>query len=344
MKRCRIPAGLMIFFAVPLGLLVQGHALMFILPEMLGMTVLLQALAALVAGYDRISILLLAGAMSFDAVTVLPLLPAFMLCLMRTMGLRCTMLWMFLAGLGLILISGQFLLSNPTSYLSQSMGLRGSTWNPIVWFLNLAHPPMSKGLERIFESALPGIFIQCLAQVYLISRRWLKSDGGIIGLFAKVMKSSRGHGIRPNPWTPRQALTVIFESMLVSVLLRFPSLAHAEEFEVLTVMISGFFCVVLGDAVPLPALFGIFSALSFPLTFLYRQFIFSDGNSKMDSSLHFHPNLQESLHLLPMLSLPVAQMAVLILFKRRDISGPTIPVGPFPVHRRSSSLSRRKID
>lgn len=366
MKRCRIPAGLMVFFVFPLGLLLQGHALAHILPEMLGMTILLQTLTALVAGYQKTAVLLLIGSMSFDSITVLPLLPAFQLCLMRTMRARCAFLWMTLAVSGFVLVSAEYLFKDPFGYLTQVIGFESKTnlWNPLIWlahaFENHFEMNLIKrdSLEMVLNSVIPGIALQSVAQLILINFRWLKSDGGIIGLICKFMKSDRGHGIRPNPWTPRQTLTVIFESMLVSSLLRFPSLVHAEEFELLTVMMSGFFCVALADIVPLPALFGIFTALSFPLTFLYRQFM-ADNYS---GDINFNLELSESLHLLPMLLLPLSQLAVLFLFKRRDIgNGPIIQKSPTPStsslsplnnatkggflnHRRSSSLSRRKID
>lgn len=341
MKRCRIPAGLMVFFIVPLGVLLQGHALMFILPEMLGITLLLQCLVALIAGYQRISMVLLAGALSFDTGTVLPLLPALMLCLMRTMGMRCSFLWMSLSVLVFTAISGRFLLTNPSAYIYQSLGYKINLMNPIHWILQ----------ERI-NTVASGIALQSLCQVALINSRWLRNDGGILGLATKFMKSTRGHGIRPNPWTPRQTLTVIFESMLISGLLRFPSLLHASEFPLLPMMISGFFCVALAEPVPVPALFGIFTALSFPLSFLYRQFEDEFAVNVDEMRLHqFLPKLVESLHFLPMLLLPLVQLAVLSLFNRKDICGnvsgsgngmksPTV----YPNHRRSSSLSRRKID
>jgi hypothetical protein len=356
MKRCRIPAGLMIFFVFPLGLLLQGHALAYILPEMVGITIVLQMLTALVSGYQRTAVFFLVVSMSLDSTVVVPLLPGLMLCLSRTMGARCASLWMISVVIGFSIISGKYLLANPSAYFAQVIGFepKANLWNPIVWFVHSAedHFKMNlvtrNSLEIVLNSVIPGIVLQSIAQLVLINFRWLRSDGGIIGLFRKFMKSNRGHGIRPNPWTPRQTLTVIFESMLVSSMLRFPSLVHAEGFELLTVMVSGFFCVTLADSVPLPALFGIFSAITFPLTFLYRKFV-------IEENLNFNLELKDSLHFLPMLLLPISQLAVLVLFNRRDVgSGPFIQKSPTPSttsisptpktflnHCRSSSLSRR---
>lgn len=356
MKKCRIPSDLMLFFVLPLGLLLQGHALAYILPEMLGMTILLQMLTALVSGYQKTAVFLLATSMSFDSTLVFPLLPALMLCLMRTMGARCASFWMISALFGFSLVSGKYLLTNPSAYFTQVIGFepKSNLWNPIVWFVHSAEDYFKmnlvtrNSLEKILNSVISGIALQSMAQLVSINFRWLRSDGGILGLLGKFAKSNRGHGIRPNPWTPRQTLTVIFESMLVSSMLRFPSLVHAEEFELLTVMMSGFFCVALADIVTSPALFGIFSALSFPLTFLYRQFI-------IDENLHFNLEFKDSLHFLPMLLLPISQLVVLVFFNRRDIgTGPFLQKSPTPSnssmsptsknflnHRRSSSLSRR---
>ena len=364
MKRCRIPSGLMLFFVFPLGLLLQGHALAYILPEMLGMTILLQMLTALVLGYQKMAVFLLMASMSFDSTVVFPLLPALMLCFMRTMGARCAFFWMILTVIGFGIVSGEYLWTNSSAYLTQVIGFEPKTnlWNPIVWFVHSAEDYFKmnlvtrNSLETVLNSVIPGVALQSITQLGLINFRWLRSDGGILGLLGKFMKSNRGHGIRPNPWTPRQTLTVIFESMLVSSMLRFPSLVHAEEFELLTVMISGFFCVALADGVPLPALYGIFTAISFPLTFLYRQFVIDNSGN-----LHFNLELRDSLHFLPMLLLPISQLAVLILFKRGDIgTGPFLQKSPTPStasmnpannltkgflnHHRSSSLSRRKTD
>ena len=364
MKRCRIPSGLMLFFVFPLGLLLQGHALAYILPEMLGMTILLQMLTALVSGYQKMAVFLLMASMSFDSTVVFPLLPALMLCFMRTMGARCAFSWMILIVIGFAIVSGEYLWTNSSAYLTQVIGFEPKTnlWNPIVWFVHSAEDYFKmnlvtrNSLETVLNSVIPGVALQSITQLGLINFRWLRSDGGILGLLGKFMKSNRGHGIRPNPWTPRQTLTVIFESMLVSSVLRFPSLVHAEEFELLTVMVSGFFCVALADSVPLPALYGIFTAISFPLTFLYRQFVIDNSGN-----LHFNLELRDSLHFLPMLLLPISQLAVLILFKRGDIgTGPFLQKSPtpstasmnpvnnltkgFPNHHRSSSLSRRKTD
>ena len=314
-------------------------------------------LTALVSGYQKTTVFLLAASLSFDSITIVPLLPALMLCLMRTMGARCAMFWMTLSVGIFILVSGEYLLNNPSAYLSQVIGFKPNqnSWNPIVWLVHALEDAFKLNLftrdvlENILNSAVPGIALQTITQVAFINFRWLRGDGGILGLFSKFIKSNRGHGIRPNPWTPRQTLTVIFEAMLVSTLLRFPSLVHAEEFELLNVMISGFFCVALADVVPLPALFGIFTFIAFPLSFLYRQFI-------IDQDIHFNPNLTDSLHFLPMLSLPISQLTVLILFKRRDMGGGSVKspttstssLSPlsnaakgFLNHRRSSSLSRR---
>lgn len=364
MKRCRIPAGLMFFFVVPLGLLLQGHALSFILPEMLGMTILLQTLTALVSGYQKTAIFLLTASMSFDSVLVVPLLPALMLCLMRTLGARCASFWMFISVVLSAAISSEYLLTNPSAYLRQILGLevKNNLWNPFIWFIHsLEMKIVTRNLlESFLNSKIPRVTLQILVQLILINFRWLRSDGGILGLTGKFLKSNRGLGIRPNPWAPRQILTVIFESMLVSSMLRFPSLVQAEEFELLTVMISGFFCVALADAVPLPALFGIFTALSFPLTFLYRQFIIDNSTD----DLHFNLELRDTQHFLPMLVLPLSQLAVLLFFTRREIGiGPAalqkspnssnssinpmitnVSKGFLKNHRRSSSLSRRKID
>lgn len=362
MKRCRIPAGLMFFFVVPLGLLLQGQALMFTLPEMIGMTVLMQFLAALVAGNQRISMVLLAVAMSLDSKTVLSLLPVIILCLMRTQGCRRAFLWMFLSISGFLMISMPYL---SPAYLMRLIGWTGTIkleWNPIIWIVHAIEEEFKLNLltrnklEWFINAVLPSVYLQVISTFLLINFRWLKGDGGIFGLISKFMKSNRGHGIRPNPWTPRQTLTIIFESILVSSMLRFPSLLQAEEFELVSVMVSGFFCVALAERVPLPALFGAFSALAFPMTFLYRE-LESELMIKK-SEMTFHPNLKDSLHFVPMFFLPIIQVAILILFNRRDISGlnnnnnhqnqnPQQKASPtqipsFPGHRRSSSLSRRK--
>lgn len=361
MKRCRIPAGLMFFFVVPLGLLLQGHALSVILPEMLGMTILLQTLTALVSGYQKTAIFLLAASLSFDSILIVPLLPALMLCLMRTLGARGASFWMLISAVLSAAVCSEYLLTNPSAYLMQVLGLeaKNNLWNPFIWFIHSFKMKIVTRnlLESFLNSIIPRVTLQILVQLVLINFRWLRSDGGIVGLAGKFLKSNRGLGIRPNPWAPRQTLTVIFESMLVSSMLRFPSLVHAEEFELLTVMISGFFCVALADAVPLPALFGIFTVLSFPMTFLYRQFILDISAD----DLHFNLDLKDTQHFLPMLVLPLSQLAVLLLFTRRDIGiGPALQKSPNPStssvnpitnvskgflnHRRSSSLSRRKID
>ena len=356
MKRCRIPAGLMIFFVVPLGLLLQGQALMFILPEMIGMTVLLQSLAALLAGYQRTSMALLAVGMSLDSRLVLPLLPIILLCLMRTMGCRRAFLWMLMSVCGFLVISGEFLLNNPASYLSRIFALSSwNHWNPIICIVHVIEQEFKLNLitrsvlDSFIESSIPRIILNSLIILTLMNFRWLKGDGGILGLIAKFMKASRGLGIRPSPWTPRQTLTVIFESILISSLLRFPSLIHQEEFEVLTVLVSGFFCIALAEPVPLPALFGIFTALAFPMSFLYRE-LESELESELlkNSKIVFNPKLRESLHFLPMLLLPVVQLVIMILFTRKDIamqvSGkmpPNLSNVTFAGHRRSSSLSRR---
>ena len=354
MKRCRIPAGLMFFFVAPLGLLLQGQALMFILPEMLGMTVFLQCLAALVAGNKRVSMVLLAIALSLDSRLVLPLLPVILLGLMRTMGCRRALLWMLVSLSGFLLISSRFL---SPAYLIRLTGMTPSIqsqWNPIVWCAHWIEEEFKLNLltrnklEWVMGSVIPGLCLQILSTTLLINFRWLQSDGGIIGLISKFMKSHRGHGIRPNPWTPRQTLTIIFESILISSLLRFPSLLHAEEFELLTVMVSGFFCVALADQVPIPALVGIFTGLSFPLSFLYREF-----ESELGADATFHPKLMNTLHFLPMFVLPIVQVAILILFTRRDINSSSLGVAQklsptqsvqnvLVGHRRSSSLSRRR--
>ena len=360
MKRCRIEPAYLIFFVAPLGPLLQGQALMFLLPDILGMTMLLQALLSVISGYQKMGVLVLIVAMSLDMISVLPIIPALILCLMRTMGARCAMLWTLLAFLGFSIISANYLLTNPAAYLIQCFGLqpRESVWNPLIWLINNYFNLRSVDLRNFTESVIPGVIVQVITQVALINFRWLRSDGGIVGLVIKFMRSNRGYGIRPNPWTPRQTLSVIFEAMLVSMLLRFPSLTHAEEFELIPVVLSGFFCVALAEPVPLPALFGVFTALTFPLTFLYRQF--TESTDKIQ--VQFHPKLNDSLHFLPMLLLPLAQISILCLFKRKDISGFSIPAAqksPNPSfnppnasqkgissyhHRRSSSLSRRKID
>lgn len=369
MKRCRIPAGLMGFFVVPLGLLLQGQALMFVLPEMVGMTVLMQCLAALIAGHQKISMIILAVAMSLDSKTVLSLLPVILVCLMRTMGCRRAGLWMFVSISGFLLISLPYL---SQEYLLRLVGWTGTgagagmmkssgsdDWNPIVWIVHALEEEFKLNLltrsklEGYINSSLPNAFLQVIPTLLLINFRWLKGDGGITGLISKFLKSHRGHGIRPNPWTPRQTLTMIFESMLISSMLRFPSLLHAEEFELLTVLVSGFFCVALAEPVPIPALFGIFAGLSFPMSFLYRE-LESELFSKR-AEITFHPSLKDSLHFIPMFFLPIVQVAILVLFKRPDIGTGTTsnqnqqklsptqsPASVFVGHRRSSSLSRRK--
>lgn len=362
MKRCRIEPMYLLFFVLPFGLLLQGQALMFLLPDILGMTVLLQTLLSVISGYQKTGVLLLVVAMSLDMISVLPVIPGLMLCLMRTMGARRAVLWIILAFAGFASISGNYLLANPGAYLSQCFGFqaRESVWNPLIWFIHNCNFE-SVNLRNFTESALPGVFVQIIAQVAFLNFRWLRSDGGIAGLVIKFMRSNRGHGIRPNPWTPRQTLSVIFEAMLVSLLLRFPSLAHAEEFELIPVILSGFFCVALAEPVPLPALIGALTALTFPLSFLYRQFTEFAAD---EIEIQFHPKMRDSLHFLPMLFLPIAQLSILCLFKRKDIAGPalsspTAQKSPNPSisasnstqkifssyhHRRSSSLSRRKID
>ena len=305
--------------------------------------------------------ILLAIGMSLDSRIVLPLLPVILLCLMRTMGCRKAFLWMLLSISGFLLISSRFLINNSSAYLLRLNGFtmheQSQQWNPIIWLVHLIEEEFQlnlmtrQRLDAFIDSLIPGVCLQVFSLLLLINFRWLNGDGGIYGLISKFMKSNRGLGIRPNPWTPRQTLTVIFESMLVSSMLRFPSLLKAEEFEVLTVLVSGFFCVALADPVPLPALFGIFTGLSFPVSFLYREL---ESELMTSSKVIFNPKLRESLHFLPMLLLPVIQLVILNLFKRPDInataplSGKLSPnqsvqhANAFVGHRRSSSLSRRR--
>lgn len=386
MKKSRIPAPFLLFFVFPGGLLMQGHGLMFVLPETLGLVWLLQALTALLGGYHTISVISLGMGLVFDFVVIFPVLPAFSLCLMRSMGARWTLLWIGSILMGFTLISSRFLLSNPIEYLTQALGLqvRTGTWNPLIWWVHWIEEALNlkvmtrNRLETIVKSIWSGIILQISAQFIFTNFRWLRADEGIFGLCGKFMKSNRGHGIRPTPWTPRQTLTVVFESLLLSVILRFPSLVHAEEFELILVLLSGFFCIGLADRMPIPAVYGLFAALSFPLTFLYRT-LQDDGSIRMKAinNLHFHLGFRESLHFLPMLLLPVVQLIILLGLKRRDISvsfsfstscassaqiqaqnlsnnslnssnsilGINKGVSFVSTHhRRSSSLSRRKVD
>ena len=358
MKKCRIPAAFLLFFVFPGGALLQGHSLMFVLPEMLGLVWFLQALTALLGGYHKLSVISLGMGLLFDFVIIFPVIPAFSLCLMRSMGARWTLLWM-----GVILVSSfsiiscQFLLNNPTEYLTRALGLqiRISTWNPLIWFMHWSEDQLNlkvltrDRLEGILQSLWTGIILQFSSQLFFANFRWLRADGGIFGLFSKFIKSNRGHGIRPNPWTPRQTLTVIFESFLLSVILRFPSLIHVQEFELISVLLSGFFCVGLSDKIPVPGYYGIFAALTFPLTFLYRSLEFQNENL---NNIHFHLGFKESLHFLPMILLPIVQLIILFGLRRRDVvlsfsqNQHHFPSNGFvPTHhRRSSSLNRRKID
>lgn len=368
MRRCRIPALFMAFFVFPVGALLQGQALRCVLPEILGLTGLLQTLVALLSGRRGLAMISLTVGLLFDVVAVGPLLPALLLGLMRMSGARWSMIWLVAVLAGFTFLSGPFLVANASAYWRQSLRLDNiATWNPLVWLLHRIKVGfLSRSvLEGASRSATWSFLVHAAAQGGLINFRWLFVDGGVLGLVKKFHNSSRGYGIRPNPWTPRQMLTVVFEAMLVTRLLSFPSLIDSSDFGILSVLLGSFFCIALADPIPLPAIFGLLAAITFPLTFLYRKFEL-EVSDYSGQHFHFHPQIHATLHFLPMLVLPAAQLAVLLFLKRRDVplftvqkklkpQSPTFPdsshnSSPLTAattalsnhHRRSNSLSRRK--
>lgn len=354
MRRCRLPAAFLLFWVFPLGFLLQGHAMLHVLPETLSLFFLLAALATILCGNYRMSIVALAFATVFDFSTIIPVLPALSLCLFRTLGGRKSFSWSLGAVIFFLFASVPFLVDNPKAYLSQSLHVSRHVprWNPIIWGLQyLEHHydlPFitSEGLVRVSESVWINFTLQSLVQLIWINFRWLKADGGVVGFINKFYASHRGHGIRPTPWTPRETLTVIFESLLLSTFVRFPSLAHPEDFALLSVLLAGFFCIVLSYPLPLPAVFGLFGALGYPLSFLYRRPLVE----AIAANIQYHVKLPQYLHFLPMMVFVVAQIVILML--RRVLASPhrasltSSSAAQFRAlhtkdHRRSLSQSRR---
>lgn len=320
MRRCRVPAAFLFFMVVPVGTLLQGHALLFVLPETAALGCLVTALAAILAGHYRVSVGALAVAVVFDVATVFPVLPALSLCLLRALGGRRSVLWSGVAGVFFLLVSVPFLLANPRAYLLQALDLRqrAVSWNPVLWLLEWLE--QSYDLPGVTSPALHAIArcmwtrtaLQTLLQFLWINYRWLRADGGIAGLLGKLLASQRGRGIRPTPWTPRETLTVVFEALLLSTLVRFPSLVHLDAFPLLSVLLSCFFCIALSFPLPRPAIFGLFAGIAYPLSFLYRRPL-ADA---IAANLQFHVHLPRQLHFLPLVLLPVAQLIILVGVRR----------------------------
>lgn len=320
MRRCRLPASFLLFWVCPIGLILQGHAMLHVLPETLAVFFLLTALATIISGHYRLSIAALAVATVFDFSTVIPVFPALSLCLFRTLGGRKSVSWSLGAVVFFLFVSVPFLLDNPRAYLSQSLHVTKHTprWNPFIWALQFVQyyynlPFITSGrLTWIAESSLVSFSLHAISQSLLINYRWLWADGGIYGFVEKLYASHRGHGIRPTPWTPRETLTVVFESLMLSTLVRFPSLVHPEDFDLLSILISGFFCITLAYPMPMPAVAGLFGALCYPLSFLYRRPLFE----ALSTNIQFYVMLPKSLIFIPMLLFFFAQVIILFGIKR----------------------------
>ncbi len=320
MRRCRLPAAFLLFWVCPIGLILQGHAMLHVLPETLSLLFLLGALATIISGRYRLSIASLAMATIFDFSTIIPVFPALSLCLFRTLGGRKSVSWSLGAVIFFLLASIPFLTENPRAYLSQSLHVTRNTprWNPFIWVLQyLEHhydlPWITdEHIEGVSESTFVSFALQAFAQVVFINYRWLWVDGGVLGFVEKFYASHRGHGIRPTPWTPRETLTVVFESLLLSTFVRFPSLAHPGEFALLSVLISGFFCISLAYPMPMPAVAGLFCVLCYPLSCLYRRPL----AESIVANIQYHVKLSESLHFIPMLLFFIAQVVILFGIKR----------------------------
>lgn len=320
MRRCRLPASFLLFWVCPIGLILQGHAMLHVLPETLSLLFLLGALATIISGHYRLSIASLAIATVFDFSTIIPVFPALSLCLFRTLGGRKSVSWSLGAVIFFLLVSIPFLTENPRAYLIQSLHVSRHTprWNPFIWILQfLKHHqylPLitNEHIKRVSESSLVSFSIQAVAQVLFINYRWLWVDGGILGFVEKFYASHCGHGIRPTPWTPRETLTVVFESLMLSTLVRFPSLAHPEDFALLSVLISGFFCITLAYPIPMPAIAGLFCVLCYPLSCLYRRPL----SESIVANIQYHMKLPESLHFVPMILFFIAQIVILFGINR----------------------------
>ena len=108
------------------------------------------------------------------------------------------------------------LLNNPTAYLSRTFNVSSwNHWNPIICIVHVIEQEFKLNLitrallDSFIESSISQDHLKLSNNFNFNEFQMVKGDGGILGLIAKFMKASRGLGIRPSPWTPRQTLTVI---------------------------------------------------------------------------------------------------------------------------------------
>ena len=89
-----------------------------------------------------------------------------------------------------------------------------------------------------------------------------------------------------------ETLTVIFEAMLLSMLVAFPSMSDLDGFPLLRVLFYLLFCVLLSYPTPLPLIFGFVSATVYALSALYGH---SDLKRDFSDDLQFSLTLHKSM-------------------------------------------------
>jgi hypothetical protein len=332
MRRSRLPAPFLLAFVFPVAFFLQGTLISFPLPELFAVLGLLCSLATLSGGLYCLSIACTTLTLSVDVSLMGPLLPALWLCYLRALGFRKSLIC---SGVGLlvwIVVSAPYILANPAAYFMQVSASDGSSWNPMYWFLEFLgrkyhlSPVSSEGLRAVVSNPWAKTIKVGVLYGLWTQYRWLRSDGGFIAFVNKYAAWQRGHGIRPNPWTPREAMTVVTEALLLMLLVKSPNLIFAGDFPALTVSLALIWGVALAYPLPVPAIFGVLGLMAFLLSFLVRDLV-----PFIEDDLQFHVHLPRSLHFLPLVLLPLLEVAVLLLAPRELSRARTTAASASPV-------------